>query len=65
MKIDLSFWRFVIIIAFAKSWLWGKGNDVYFFHIGTFTDGKSTAMKIIALPISICFGIARCDKQKD
>ena len=58
MKIDLSFWRFVIIISFAKSLLWGKGEDTYLLHIGTFTNGKNTAVKIVILPLSIMVGFA-------
>ena len=58
MKFNLSFWRFVIIIGFAKSLLWGKSGDTYFFHIGTFTNGKDTAIKIVILPISVMLGFA-------
>lgn len=58
MKVDLSFWKFVIILSFAKSGLWGKDDDTYFFHIGTFTNGRSTAIKIIILPISLMMGIS-------
>lgn len=58
MSIDLSFWRFVIILSFAKSLLWGKGEDTYLFHVGTFNKGKNTAIKIIILPISLMIGFA-------
>lgn len=57
MKLDLSFWRFVIIISFAKSLLWGKGDDTYFFHFGTFSDGENTALKLVILPLSIMVAI--------
>ena len=59
MKFDLSFWRFVIIISFAKSFLWGKGNDTYYLHLGTFTDGDNTALKLIILPMSIMIGLVK------
>ena len=58
MKLDLSFWRFVIIFRFAKSLLWSKGEDTYYLHIGSFTDGKNTAVKIVILPISLMVGYA-------
>ena len=59
MRIDLSFWRLVILVDFAKSWIWAKGDDTYFFHVGTFTNGKRTAVRIIFLPCSIAVGFAR------
>lgn len=59
MKFDLSFWRFVVIISFAKSFLWGKGKDTYYLHLGTFTDGDNTALKLIILPMSIMIGLAK------
>jgi hypothetical protein len=57
--IDLSFWRFVIQLNFAKSLLWGKGEDTYLFHIGTFSRGSDTAIKIVILPISIMIGFVK------
>ena len=62
MELDLSFWRFVIILRFAKSLLWSKGDDTYYMHIGSFTDGKNTAIKIVILPISLMFGYALKEK---
>ena len=59
MKIDLSFWRFVIILSFAKSWLWGKDEDTYLLHIGTISRDEDTALKIIVLPISLMIGLAK------
>lgn len=59
MKIDLSFWRFVIILAFAKSGLWGKANTTYFLHIGTFHNDKNSALSIILLPISLSIGFIK------
>ena len=53
MKVDLSFWRFVIILSFAKSLTWGKNDETYFLHIGLFNDDKNTAFKFIFLPISL------------
>ena len=59
MKIDLSFWRFVIVLNFAKSLLWSKGDDTYLFHIGTFKSGEDTAVNIVILPMSLMMGYAR------
>ena len=56
MRLDLSFWRFVIILNFAKSLLWSTGEDTYYFHVGSFTNGKNTAVKIVILPISLRVG---------
>jgi len=58
MKINLSFWRFVIILNFAKSLLWSKGEDTYLLHVGTFTNGKNTAIKIVILPMGLMLGFA-------
>ena len=59
MRKIFSIWRFVISLAFAKSLTWGKGEDTYLFHVGTFTDGKQSALKIVILPVSIMIGYAR------
>jgi len=59
MKIDLSFWRFVIVIGVAKSFLWCKGEDTYLFHIGTFSRNNDTALKIIVLSVSFMIGFVR------
>lgn len=59
MRFDLSFWRVVILVDFAKSFIWTKDGDTYFFHIGTFSNGKKTALRIIILPVSIGIGFAR------
>ena len=56
MQLDLSFWRLLIILHFAKSLLWSKGEDTYFLHVGSFTNGKNTAVKIVILPISLMIG---------
>jgi hypothetical protein len=57
--LDLSFWRMVIILQLATDSLWWKKKkdvkEVYFLHIGSFTDGDSTAIKIIIL--YLCFSI--------
>ncbi len=58
MKVDLSFWRFVIHLDFAKTGLWSKNDDVYFLHIGTFTNGIDTGLSIIVLPVSLKIGFA-------
>ena len=58
MRLDLSFWRLVIILHFAKSLLWSKGEDTYYFHVGSFTNGKNTAVKIVILPITLMIGYA-------
>lgn len=59
MKIDLSFWRFVIILSFAKSLTWGKNDETYFLHIGLFNDDKNTAFKFIFLPVSLMVGFIK------
>ena len=64
MKLDLSFWRFVIILSFAKSWLWAKDEDTYLFHIGTFSFDNNTALKVIILPVSLMVGFAKPVTQK-
>lgn len=56
MKFDLSFWRLVIVLSFAKSWLWKKDDDTYYLHIGSFTNGRHTALKLVVLPLSLCVG---------
>lgn len=56
MEIDLSFWRFVIIVHLAKSGLWGKDEDTYLFHIGTFKSEGNTALKVIVLPVCLMVG---------
>ncbi len=58
MNIDLSFWRFVIIINLAKSLLWGKGGDTHFVLIGTFSNGINTGFRVIILPVRVSFGFA-------
>lgn len=58
MKIDLSFWRVVFFIHLAKSLLWHTDGNLFFFHLGTITDGKNTALNLIILPLSIKVGFA-------
>lgn len=62
MELNLSFWRVVIILRFAKSLLWGKGIDTYYLHIGSFTNGKDTAVRIIVLPFSLMIGYKNWEK---
>lgn len=62
--IDMSFWRFVIILNFAKSLVWCKDDDVFLFHIGTFANGKDTAIKIIILPMLLCIGFVKYERTK-
>lgn len=59
MTIDLSFWRFVIILRISKSLLWGKREDVFWFHIGTFSNDGNTALRIIILPFCLVAGYAK------
>ncbi len=56
--LDLSFWRFIILLHVAKSGLWEKDGDIYFFHVGTFTNGVDKALNIIVLPFSLKIGLA-------
>jgi hypothetical protein len=55
-RLDLSFWRFLIVIQISKSFTWGKYDDTYLLHVGTFTDGKNTAVKVVVLPVLIMAG---------
>lgn len=57
--INLSFWRFVIHLNFAKSLLWTKNGDTYIFHIGLFSNGVDTGLKVILLPINLKVGFVR------
>jgi len=57
VKVDFSFWRFVVLLNVSKSWTWGKGQDTWLFHIGTFTDGKVTALRIVLFPFNLSVGI--------
>jgi hypothetical protein len=59
MKINFGFFSFVVTIIFAESLLWMKDEDVIYFHIGTFTDNKHTATKIIIGPILLMFGFSK------
>jgi hypothetical protein len=43
----------------SKSFLWSKGEDTYFFHIGTFYNGKNTALKVVFLPFSLMVGLCK------
>lgn len=56
MKVDLSFWRFVIIIFLSKSLTWGKEGETYLIHVATISNGKDKALSIILLPILIHIG---------
>lgn len=50
--------RLVFNLGIAKSGLWCNDKDTHWFHIGTFTDGKQTALKVIVLPFSLMVGWA-------
>lgn len=56
ISLDLSFWRFVIIFYVARTGLWKKDGDVFFFNISTFSRGPLTALRIIFLPFSLAIG---------
>lgn len=58
MSKSFSIGRLVISIGLAKSGLWGKGEDTYLLHIGTFSRDNHTALKIIILPLSLMVGWA-------
>lgn len=64
MKIDLSFWRFVIVLQISKDLTWGKYEDTYLFHVGTFTDGENTALKVVLLPFLFMFGFAKVENEQ-
>ncbi len=59
MSVNFRLWRFVITLGFAKSLLWGKGDETYWLFIGTFTDGKNTAFKFVFLPFTFCAGFIK------
>ena len=59
MKFDLSFWRFVVIFSVSKTWLWEKNNDVFLFHVGTFSNECNTALRVVVFPFSLMVGFIR------
>ena len=65
MNINLSFWRFVIHLDITKSGLWTKGNNTFWFHMGTFTNGKDNALSLIILPLSFKIGFAKKKNTTD
>jgi hypothetical protein len=64
MKLDLSFFRFVIIFSIAKTGLWKKNNDVFILHIGTFSNETDTAVRVILFPFSLMLGFIRKEQEK-
>ena len=63
MNKSFNLWRFIINVGFAKSFLWAKDEDTYFIHIGTFTNGKDTALKIVFLPFSFMVGFIKIKEK--
>ena len=59
MKFDFVLWRLYFCFAIAKTGLWAKADDLYLFHVGTFTNGKNTALKVIILPFSLMVGVIK------
>jgi hypothetical protein len=59
MKVNFGFFSLVIRFIFAKTWLWMDEENIIYFHIGTFTDNKHTAIKIIIGPILLMFGFSK------
>lgn len=59
MFFDFDIWRFIFSLGFAKSGTWKKDGDVYFFHVGTISEGNEVAIKIIFLPFLILVGFRR------
>jgi hypothetical protein len=60
MKVNFGFFSLVIRLIFAKSWRWmNEDEDIIYFHIGTFTDNKHTAIKIIIGPVLLMFGFSK------
>lgn len=59
LKIDLSIGSFFIQVQLSKSFTWCKGDDHYFLHVGTITDGKNTAVELVFLPVLIFVGVAK------
>jgi hypothetical protein len=59
--VDLSFWRFVIFINFAKTWIWSDDyDDTRYTHIFTvrFVTKKHTGLQIIILPFWLMIGFS-------
>ena len=69
MTLDLSFWRFAIVITIAKSLLWARNGDIWLFHIGQFSKefplGRQSAWQIIILMFSLKIGFARFTNNKE
>lgn len=57
MTLDLSFWRVVLLVSIAKSGTWGKRNETWLLHVGTFSDGANTAVSIVIWFLSIQLGV--------
>lgn len=56
MKFNLSFWRFVIILKIAKTGTWAVNDNISLVHIGTITNGRNTAIRLIFIPILLDIG---------
>ena len=65
MFFDIDIFRLIITVGFAKSLLWKKDGDVYFFHIGTIKGSDTTAIKIIFLPFLLMVGLTSKDNNNE
>jgi len=59
MKLNIGFCTVFISIKVSRSWLWAKGEDTYFLHLGLFSKEGRTAYKLIILPLSIMIGVVK------
>lgn len=64
LKLDLSFWRFVIVLQVAKTGLWKKESDVFLVHIGTFSNERDTAFRAVLFPLSLMVGFIRKEQDR-
>jgi hypothetical protein len=64
MHLDISFWKIVLVLSFAKSLLWEKDGEIMLVHIGVASDVEGKALKLIFLPFSIIIGFASPSKAQ-
>jgi hypothetical protein len=63
MSIKFNLFRLLITMGIAKSLLWGKDDDTYYLHIGSFTDGRRVAYKIVIGPFLFMVGYAKKENK--
>jgi hypothetical protein len=63
MTIKFYLFRLLVKMGVARSLLWAKNDDTYYFHIGSFTDGSRVAFKIVIGPFLFMIGYAKKKKE--